>query len=302
MLFATEILEYQTSVVPAAESIKNMKMLSKIKSLLPLFLTMIVLAGTIYIDNIFASQQTSPQTPSVAKSSVPSPLPAPKPIIPASSPGPVRQASNESLNWAGYIANTGTFTAVSGTWTIPEVTDSSGYINADAAWVGIGGVSSRDLIQAGTETIIDPYGGVAYRAFIETLPSYSQEIPLAIKPGDSITAAINQQSPGYWNISVKNNTTDEIYQTLINYSSTLSSAEWIEEMPSFRRGFIPLDNFGSIQFTDASATQNGTAVTLAQAQAQRVDMINFNQQTIAITSDLANDGIGFSVTRTSIQV
>ena len=281
---------------------------------MPILALIAALAGTLFIENVFASNITIPRPRSLSSASAPSSLSvpsapfvplatsAPKPVIPASAPDPSTPSSVQSLNWAGYIANSGNFTSVSGTWTIPNVTDNLSFINADAAWVGIGGVSSHDLIQAGTLTIVDPYGGVFNQAFIETLPDYSQDIPLAVNPGDSITATISQQSPGYWNISVKNNTTGEIYQTSTTYSSTLSSAEWIEEMPSLRRGFIPLDNFGTIQFTDASVTQNGTAVTLAQAQAQRVDMINLDEQLIAATSDLANDGIGFSVTRTGTQI
>src|SRR5579862_3178597 len=62
-------------------------------------------------------------------------------------------SSNDSSNWAGYAAQGGTFTGVTGTWTVPAptadaTTTYATRIAADATWVGIGGVSTRNLIQA----------------------------------------------------------------------------------------------------------------------------------------------------------
>ena len=55
-----------------------------------------------------------------------------------------------SSNWAGYAATEGRYTEVSGTWTIPTYSAMSS-AGVSATWVGIGGVNSRDLIQAGTQ-------------------------------------------------------------------------------------------------------------------------------------------------------
>ena len=41
------------------------------------------------------------------------------------------------------------------------------------------------------------------------------------------------------------------YQTTLHYASSLSSAEWIEEAPSSGRRIIPIDDFGTVQFTAA---------------------------------------------------
>src|SRR5258707_409862 len=54
-----------------------------------------------------------------------------------------------ALNWAGYVSQKGVYTGVSGSWVVPSVTSTSQNA-ADAAWVGIGGVLTHDLIQAGT--------------------------------------------------------------------------------------------------------------------------------------------------------
>ena len=77
-------------------------------------------------------------------------------------------AQGQSRNWAGFAATGGTFTAVSGAWTVPNVSAGS-TPGADATWVGIGGVGTTDLIQAGTDSTVQG-GRVVYTAWMETLP------------------------------------------------------------------------------------------------------------------------------------
>jgi hypothetical protein len=73
----------------------------------------------------------------------------PPPGTPGAMPtpvGPVAPAGagqSHSRNWAGYAATGGSFTAVSGTWTPPNVSAGSTPA-ADATCVGIGGVSATD--------------------------------------------------------------------------------------------------------------------------------------------------------------
>src|SRR6185437_4762107 len=101
-----------------------------------------------------------------------------------------------SQNWSGYEATGGKFTAVNGTWTVPQVSaDTPG---AEATWVGIGGVTSHDLIQAGTESDVSGNGRVRYSAWVETLPQASQPVHLAVNPGDSVSVSVSEQTPGQW--------------------------------------------------------------------------------------------------------
>jgi len=65
---------------------------------------------------------------------------------------------SESQNWAGYAAIEGSYTSVSATWTVPDIGLASA-AGIDAAWVGIGGVTGTDLIQAGTQATVSG-GGV----------------------------------------------------------------------------------------------------------------------------------------------
>jgi peptidase A4-like protein len=210
-------------------------------------------------------------------------------------------ASNgNSRNWSGYVADNGTYTSVTGTWTVPQAT-SSGHTSTDATWVGIGGVSSSDLIQTGTQNIVDPSGQVTTTAFYELLPDSSVSITsLTVKPGDSITATITEQSTGQWLINVNDNTTNQNYQTTVAYNSSTSSAEWIEEAPSNGVSVLPLDNFGTIQFSNGSTTQNSTQASISASSAHAVTMVNSAGQALSTPSALGSDGASFSVTRSSV--
>jgi len=204
---------------------------------------------------------------------------------------------SSSYNWSGYTASGGSYTAVGASWIVPQVSV-GGNIGGDATWVGIGGIANRNLLQAGTQAITDSRGSVSYQAWYELLPGYSQTVPLKVNPGDSVTAAINQRSGNQWNITITDNTTGQNYNKIVTYNSSLSSAEWIEEMPLTNIGFIGLDNFGSINFTDAWTIKDGVKVELAQAGALPVTMMNYARQAIA-TPGLINSDNSFTITRTS---
>jgi hypothetical protein len=216
------------------------------------------------------------------------------PIPPASSPTLI--PTDVSRNWAGYAATSGTFTGVTGTWTVPD-SQGSGGLASGATWVGIGGVHSRDLIQAGTQEITDGAGTVHYEAWIEMLPSPSRQVPFSVSPGDSVTVDISNQGADQWLIKFKNNSTGESYQTTVQYASSRSSAEWIEEAPSAGRRVLPIDNFGSIQFSGGMTVQNGQSVTIARSGAQPITLAGAGG-TIASPSALTPDGQGFTVTQT----
>ena len=206
-------------------------------------------------------------------------------------------SANKSYNWAGYTASGNNFSSVSGTWTVPTVSASAS-ASADATWVGIGGVTSQDLIQAGTQAIVQN-GQTQYQAWLETLPQTSQTVPLNVKAGDSITVTVSTQQSGQWLIYINNNSTGQNYQTTVQYNSSLSSAEWVEEMPVGNTGFIPLDNFGGVNFSNATTVENGQTLTAVQAGAQAMNMLNSSNQNLADASALGSDGTSFGVTRTS---
>jgi hypothetical protein len=217
-------------------------------------------------------------------------------------PNPDGQNQNTSHNWSGYAAAGGTFTSVSGTWTVPQFSP-DGPSGVDAAWVGIGGLRGTDLIQAGTQQMVTGSGTTRYEAWMEMLPRTSRPVQLSVHAGDSITVSISEQAADQWLIEFANNTTGQTFQTNQQYHSLHSSAEWVEEAPSGGRSgrLLPLDNFGTIQFSAASTTKDGQTDTIADANGHSITMLGPDDQPLAVPSALGSDGASFSVARTDAQ-
>jgi hypothetical protein len=205
----------------------------------------------------------------------------------------------QSQNWAGYAATEGGYTGVSATWTVPDLGLSSP-AGIDAAWVGIGGVRSRDLIQAGTQRTILENGATQAEAWVELLPRASETVPLTVDPGDTIRVSIDQQGPETWLIAFTNITRGQAYEVTRHYASSLSSAEWVEEAPTAgRRRILPLDNFGTIRFSQASVVRDAQVLNISQSGAHAITMITPNVLPLAVPSGIGSEGDSFSVTRTS---
>ena len=221
--------------------------------------------------------------------------PAPQPQADSGRPATAAANVSTSSNWSGYSVSGGNFTSVTGTWTVPTVATTT--TGADATWVGIGGITSNDLIQAGTEATVSR-GEVTYNAWIEMLPASSKPVSLSVNAGDSVTVSITQKVGLDWLISMKNNTTGGAYSTTVQYRSSNSSAEWVQEAPSVNRGTVPLDDFGTLTFKGASAVRDGNRQALNALGPQGITMINGARQALAVPSGIASDGMSFSVTRT----
>jgi hypothetical protein len=208
---------------------------------------------------------------------------------------------NASFNWAGYVATNGSYNGISASWSIPTVA-STNSASADATWIGIGGVNSQSLIQVGTQAINEGNGIENYIAWYELLPADMVQIPLTVGPGNGVTVSLTENSANIWTINFRDNTTNQNYSTSVNYVSSNSSAEWIEEMPTLAGGnsFIPLDNFSSVQFSGGYVMQNNNVLNILQSGAQSLTMVMSNNQLLAIPSSLDSSGSDFSVSRTNV--
>jgi hypothetical protein len=226
--------------------------------------------------------------------------PGPASQSPSPASGTPGSAQDTSRNWSGYDATNGMYTGVTATWTVPQPT-ATGAPGVGATWVGIGGVESHDLIQAGTQDVASGTGQSEYQAWIELLPQASRQVKLAVRPGDSVTVSIQEQGQGTgdWQISFTDNTSGQSYQTTEHYASSESSVEWVEEAPVGQNGLLPLDNFSSVVFSQASATMNGQSQNLSQVGAQPITMLNGSGQPLAVPSAISGDGGSFSIDRTS---
>ena len=206
---------------------------------------------------------------------------------------------NVSSNWAGYTATSDQYTGVGATWTITAPKEEEGFA-ADAVWVGVGGVESRDLIQAGIQSTVED-GEVSYYAWYETLPRAQKPVDLRVRGGDSVSVSIEETSKSIWHIKITNNTTGKSYEKDIQYSSKYSSADWIVERPLGIRGrfarYMPLDDFGIVNFTNSYAIVNGVRTNLREAGAKPVNMVT-NQVVLATPTVIGPSGASFSLTRT----
>ena len=132
------------------------------------------------------------------------------------------------------------------------------------------------------------------------LPQPSRAVPLAVSAGDSISVSISQQAADRWVVAFTNTTTRQVYQVTEQYTSSLSSAEWVEEAPSAGRGrLLPLDNFGTITFSQAFAVKDGHAVSIGGAGGRAITMIGAGGEPLAEPSQLDVDGASFTISRTA---
>jgi hypothetical protein len=196
-----------------------------------------------------------------------------------------------SSNWAGYAVTGATFSSVTGTWTQPELDCASTGSSASAFWVGLGGNTSGSnaLEQAGTGAECSPDGTVRYYAWYELVPAPSVTIPLAVEPGDTITASVTVVGTKV-TMTVKNATTGRSVTKVKRMAAPdTSSAEWVAEAPSLCNGngrcrTVTLSDFGSVKFTKASATAGGHTGSISDSA--------WIATSIRLVSDLAGPGYG----------
>ena len=164
------------------------------------------------------------------------------PILTQSSLVDLNSLAISSLNWGGYAAASGTtptptVTAVYGSWILQSVQPSTGS-KYSSQWIGIGGLFKGDksLIQTGTESN-SANGKTSYGVWWETLPNAETPISESVSPGDVISASIVCISSCVtgtqtWTITVQDSTQGWTFTKTLSYSSSLKSAEWIEERPA----------------------------------------------------------------------
>ena len=242
----------------------------------------------------------------------------------------IRLENGTSSNWAGYAVGypnvsrpkAGSVSDVSGSWVVPAVTggDVSGNTYS-SVWVGIDGYASNTVEQIGTEE--DWINGQAvYSAWYEMYPQYPVTISMVISPGDTITAKVEYtttpvasnkgkgsgkgngnggggKNSGSFVLTLTDITTGASYTTVqTSNSAKRSSAEWIVEAP-WAGGVLPLADFGTVTFTNASFTINGTTSSniagLGSATYDQINMAYSDGTLKAQTSALSGGGSGFDV-------
>jgi hypothetical protein len=231
----------------------------------------------------------------------------------------VRDDVAVSSNWAGY-AVTGSssaptsFSSVSAIWKQPKATCTIGSATYSAFWVGLGGFSetSRALEQIGTSADCTAAGKAMHYMWYELVPAPSAPIKLKVFPGNVIAALVSVAGTKV-TLQIRNLTRKTKFTKVVRMSAPdLSSAEWVAEAPSACTAsgsctVLPLTNFGTVPFAQASATANGHTGPISDAawSATTIQLVADANATGepapagAVPSALSPDGTVFTVTMQS---
>jgi len=211
--------------------------------------------------------------------------------------GGVLQVSHKTVtssNWSGYAAtgSNGAFTSVSADWVQPAGNCSGGGATYSAFWVGLDGYSSSTVEQTGTE--VDCVGRTAeYYSWTEMYPGASRVINATVRAGDQFAASVTYVGNNKYNLYLHDITQGWTYSTSpILRGASRSSAEVIAEAPccTNRGGILPLANFGTVSFTNATVN----AASLGSTTPVQIDMKDGSAS--ASPSGLTNNGENFTVT------
>jgi hypothetical protein len=227
--------------------------------------------------------------------------------VPAASAATTDVQQATSANWSGYVVGSSSgsqnFSSVSGSWVQPAAkctASNSGQYSA--FWIGLGGSGQSQteaLEQDGTEADCSANGTPSYFAWYELVPAAPVKVDLAIHPGDRISSKVSVSGQQV-TMHLSNETTGQSYDKTLqmpNQTDT-SSAEWIAEAPSqCGQGAsgctpLPLTDFGTVQFSDATATStDGHTGTISDPE--------WSAAAVTLSPGASEDGLGTQFASTS---
>ncbi|KAF7970859.1 hypothetical protein HWV62_22756 [Athelia sp. TMB] len=192
-----------------------------------------------------------------------------------------------SSNWAGAVYDSypaGTFTSVTGTFTVPTPTGSDG---SASAWVGIDGdTCGSAILQTGVDFTISG-GSVSYDAWYEWFPAGAYDFSgISFSAGDTVTLTVTATSTTSGTAVIQNESTGATVTQDLTSSSALcqQNAEWIVEDYEENGGLVPFANFGTVEFTGASASTTSGAIGPGSAT-----LIDIDQNNAILTSSSVGD-------------
>ena len=212
-----------------------------------------------------------------------------------------------ATNWAGFAQHTKTkdfFSAVRDTWKVPTVKRRKSGKQFASDWVGIGGYSNGNLVQAGTSEW-NSGRSAEYNAWTEVLPHSEVVLTgLHIHPGDVICTTVVESATNKWLLTVDDVTTHRSQSRTVHYRADGRSAEAIHERPSVDGRTSTLATTDDVVFDPGSFStarpgkprwrpllQSDPGAKLA-----RIVMVNRKDTiTIATPSAPSSDELGFCV-------
>jgi ABC-type sugar transport system substrate-binding protein len=157
-------------------------------------------------------------------------------------------AQSTASDWAGYAATGATYTSVSAGWDEPRLTCTQTDSSA-AFWVGLDGMSSDTVEQAGTEAECVS-GRAEYAAWYEFYPQIPVTLAGTVSAGDAMSVTVSSTAGDVFTVTVKDTTAGWSSTTKHTFTEAArSSAEVVAEVPT-SGGVLPAAS-GSVTFTAA---------------------------------------------------
>ena len=201
--------------------------------------------------------------------------------------------SSVSANWSGYRAATqdgSGFSKVSGSWVEPSAKCDGSQTHA-SFWVGLGGSGNGNgsLEQTGTAVDCNSDGNASHYAWYELLPAAPVQLNLSISPGDHMSSSVAVSGTTVTINVIDQTTGNSATKTLQMDSPDTSTAEWIAEAPSTCDGSgdcqpLTLANFGSVSFSNSSASAEGHTGTISDSA--------FSAQPVSLSPAAGDSGNG----------
>jgi hypothetical protein len=186
-----------------------------------------------------------------------------------------------SSNWAGAILIGTGYKSVTGTLTVPTpTTDGSG-----AAWVGIDGdTCDTAILQTGIDWTLSG-GSITYDAWYEWYPDYSYDFSdITLSAGDTVKVTVTASSETGGKAVIENVSTGTTVTHTFSDEGSLGdlceyNAEWIVEDYEEGSSLVSFADFGTVTFTDCSATDGSGTVGTSGAT-----IIDIKQSSEVLTS------------------
>ena len=204
-----------------------------------------------------------------------------------------------SSNWSGYAITGSAYTSITGHWSVPSVSPSSG-ATYSAAWAGVDGFNNGSLIQTGTEQ--DYYSGAAhYAAWWTTSAQGFAEQPISepVSPGDPMSASISESnaSTSSWAITLTDGSAAHgwSFTKTLTYTGPGTSAEWIMEAPTVGGRVATLAHYQSPTTLDPGTVNGASPLLKSSNGGELVARSKGRSIVVSIPSVPDNDVDGFNI-------
>jgi hypothetical protein len=214
-----------------------------------------------------------------------------------------------SANWSGYVAlEQAPYSSVSASWTVPTATCPPSSTSYSAQWVGIDGLGDNSVEQDGTDAAC--INGVAqYWAWYEMYGSdfnsgNPETVAYTVSPGDQITASVSVVG-STWTLAIADSSQTPAWSSSTTVASPSpaprqTSAEWIVERPELCQGSScsmgNLAQFSPVTFSNATATADGSAQSIAALDGVPVEMTSSDSNSTILAQPGVLDTTGASFT------